>query len=51
MMLLGDFCMLSNVFFVEYSFNIVDLSLCLQHIQVQPVKQILGKYTRDVLGY
>jgi hypothetical protein len=45
MMLLGDH-MLFDVFS-----SLLDGSCCFQHIQVQSIKQKMGKYTRVVLGY
>jgi hypothetical protein len=36
MMLLGDVCMLSDVFFVQTFLKFADRSFCFQHIQVHP---------------
>jgi hypothetical protein len=46
MMLLGDARMLFDVFS-----SLLDCSYCSQHIQVQSIKQKMGKYTIVLLGY
>jgi hypothetical protein len=46
MMLLGDVVMLFDVFS-----SLLDCSCCFQHIQVQSIKQKMGKNTIVLLGY
>jgi hypothetical protein len=51
MMLLGDVCMLSEVFFVEYFLSLLIGSFVFSISRFNPSNEKVVKYTIGVLGY